>query len=466
MRVIIVTSCQNFGHIAPKGGSFASSFAHMSFYKQAPIIMDFVHLFGDKKAMISTPAPQPGQRLAAVIVAAGGGSRMGDGPEKQFRAFAGKPVLAHSVAAFLAHPSTAKLVIVVAEGRESTARKALAGLDDDARLQICAGGERRQDSVRAGLAAAAGDGIELVAIHDAARPCLDGTIISDLIAAVDSGAAAALPVLPVVDTLKHMQTGEVTGTIARDSIGRAQTPQVFHLDRLTALHDAHDQAIEITDDISLFEAAGERITAVPGDERLLKLTTPADVAILSALTSGLSGKGDMDMAHDAPLPDIRTGNGFDVHRFGDGPGPVTLGGIAIPHDRGLAAHSDGDVGLHALCDAIFGALADGDIGSHFPPSEARWKDAESGQFLTFAAERCTARGAMILNLDLTLICEAPKIGPHRDAMRERIAALAGIDRTRVAVKATTSEQLGFTGRGEGIAAQATATVAFTGIQQG
>ena len=432
--------------------------------------MDFAHRFGDKKAMTSTPETPLRQRLAAVIVAAGGGSRMGDGPEKQFRDFAGKPVLAHSVAAFLSHEAIARLVVVVAEGRESAAQTALAELADDPRLQICVGGARRQDSVRAGLAAAAVDGVELVAIHDAARPCLDASMITALISAVDDGAAAALPELPVVDTLKQMQTDKVTrkvtGTTSRDNLGRAQTPQMFRLDRLIALHDAHDPAVELTDDILLFEAAGEAITAVPGDDRLLKLTTPADFAILSALTAGPSGTGDPDMPHDAPLPDIRTGNGFDVHAFGDGPGPVILGGVEIPYGRGLAAHSDGDVGLHALCDAIFGALADGDIGSHFPPSEARWKDAESGQFLAFAAERCAARGAVIMNLDLTLICEAPKIGPHRDAMRDRIAALAGIERNRVAVKATTSEQLGFTGRGEGIAAQATATLIFTGGQAG
>ena len=436
--------------------------------------MDFTHLFGDKKAMTASSATPPEQRLAAVIVAAGGGSRMGDGPEKQFRVFAGKPVLAHSAGAFLAHPATARLVVVVASGRENAAREALGALAEDPRLRICTGGARRQDSVRAGLAAATGDGIDLVAIHDAARPCLQAAMISALIGAIDDGAAAALPVLPVVDTLKQLQSGAVTGTTDRDGLGRAQTPQLFRLDRIAALHEAHDDTVEITDDILLFEAAGDRIAAIPGDDRLMKLTTPADFAILSALapasapdgTGDPAGTGDTHMPHDTHLPDIRTGNGFDVHRFGDAPGPVILGGVEIPHDRGLAAHSDGDVGLHALCDAIFGALADGDIGSHFPPSEARWKDAESGQFLTFAAERCTARGAFILNLDLTLICEAPKIGPYRDAMRDRIAALAGIDRGRVAVKATTSEKLGFTGRGEGIAAQATATLAFTGRQQG
>ncbi|MGC6519444.1 MAG: 2-C-methyl-D-erythritol 4-phosphate cytidylyltransferase [Candidatus Puniceispirillaceae bacterium] len=412
--------------------------------------------------MTASSPSSPAFSLAAVIVAAGGGRRMGDGIEKQFRLFAGKPVLAHAAAAFLAHPATARLVMVVADGRETAARDALAGLADDPRVRICTGGVRRQDSVRAGLAAAAGAGVDLVSIHDAARPWLDGAMITRLLDAMHDGAAAALPVLPVVDTLKQLDGGNVTGTSDRSRLGRAQTPQMFRLDRLVALHDAHDPAVEVTDDILLFEAAGEPIAAVPGDERLMKLTTPADFAILSALTSGLSGQGDMDMPSDTPLPDIRTGNGFDVHRFGDTPGPVILAGVEIPHDRGLAAHSDGDVGLHALCDAIFGALADGDIGSHFPPSEARWKDAESGQFLTFASERCAGRGAVILHLDLTLICETPKVGPYREAMRKRIAALADIDIERVAVKATTSEKLGFTGRGEGIAAQATATLAFTG----
>ena len=438
----------------------------MPFCKDVPIIMDFAHLFGDKKAMTAAPAFSPPQRLAAVIVAAGGGSRMGDGLEKQFRDFAGQPVLAHSAAAFLAHPATARLVVVVAEGREQTARNALGKLADDPRLRICPGGARRQDSVSAGLAAVKGDAIELVAIHDAARPCLELDMITALIAAIDGGAEAALPVLPVVDTLKQLHAGQVTGTTARDGLGRAQTPQIFRRDRIAALHQAHEQTVEITDDILLFEAAGDRIAAVPGDERLLKLTSPADFAILTALTSGTSGTGDPTMPHDVPIPDIRTGNGFDVHRFGDAPGPVILGGIEIPHERGLAAHSDGDVGLHALCDAIFGALADGDIGSHFPPSEARWKDAESGQFLEFARGRCAAHGAVILHLDLTLICEAPKIGPHRHAMRQRIASLAGIDTSRVAVKATTSEKLGFTGRGEGIAAQATATLAFANDHPG
>lgn len=399
------------------------------------------------------------RRLAAVIVAAGGGRRMGDGPEKQFRSLGGRSVLAHSVAAFLDHPATARIVIVAAADREAQAAAAIGDLAGDDRVMIVAGGARRQDSVAAGLAVAGDKGISLVAIHDAARPLLPQRVITDLIAALDDGADAALPVLDVVDTMKRITGGRVSETIERASLGRAQTPQMFRLADLIARHDSLPPDTEVTDDIRLFEDGGARIDTVPGDECLMKLTQPADFAMLSALSHP---KGDPPMPTASPPVDIRTGNGYDVHRFGDGDGPVRLGGIDIPHDRGLAAHSDGDVGLHAVCDAIFGALADGDIGSHFPPSDDRWKDADSAQFLTFAAERCADRGASILHLDLTLVCERPKIGPHRDAMRARIAELAGIDISRVAVKATTSEQLGFTGRGEGIAAQATATLAMTG----
>ena len=403
-------------------------------------------------------------RLTAIIVAAGGSSRMGGEVEKQFLLFAGKPVLAHSVEAFLQHPATERVVVVAAETRMDTAKAAIGDLAGDERVLITAGGDRRQDSVRAGLALAADDAA-LVAIHDAAWPLLPQGIITGLVAAMEESGAhdiiAALPVLPVTDTLKSVKDDRVTGTTPRAGLGRAQTPQIFRRAHLQALYESHDNGSEITDDIQLVEADGGRIATIAGDERLWKLTAPRDFAILSALAGDNAvPEGTAQMEAQTPVPDIRTGTGFDVHKFGDGSGPVMLAGVSIPHDRSLAAHSDGDVGLHALCDAIFGALADGDIGSHFPPSEARWKDAESGQFLAFAAERCAARGATILNLDLTLICERPKIGPHRDAMRERVAALAGISVDRVAVKATTSEGLGFTGRGEGIAAQASATLMF------
>ena len=422
--------------------------------------MDFGLTFGDNGGMTSQTATEtPARRLAAVIVAAGGGTRMGDGLEKQFRNLAGCSVLAHSTTAFLTHPATARVVIVVAAGRKADAMTALGDLAGDARVVIVDGGARRQDSVAAGLAVAGGPAISLVAIHDAARPLLPQRVISDLVAALDAGADAALPVLPVFDTVKLIAGSQVEDTIERASLGRAQTPQIFHLADLRARHDTLAPDTEITDDIRLYEDGSSRIDIVTGDECLMKLTRPTDFAILSAVPHP---EGGSTMPAALPPFDIRTGNGYDVHRFGDDEGPVRLGGINIAHDRGLAAHSDGDVGLHALCDAIFGALADGDIGSHFPPSDERWKNADSAQFLAFAVSRCAEHGAAIMHLDLTLVCERPKIGPHRDAMRARIAQLAGIDISRVAVKATTSEQLGFTGRGEGIAAQATATLVMTG----
>ena len=402
---------------------------------------------------ISSASP----RLAAVIVAAGGSRRMGGGLEKQYRQLGSSSALAMSVLAFLKHPATGQVVIVTAPDRREAAEGALGELHKDPRVAIVDGGARRQDSVLAGLMSTADSGLELVAVHDAARPCVPQTVISRLIAAIEDGAAAALPVLPVVDTLKRIESDRVTATTDRSALGRAQTPQMFRLTDLLARHRGHPADKEITDDVRLYEQDGSLIAAVAGDERLMKLTASEDFAILSSL---IAGTGEFDMPHEPPPIDIRTGNGFDVHRFGDGDGQVRLGGVEIPHDRGLAAHSDGDVGLHALCDAIFGALSDGDIGSHFPPSEPQWKDADSARFLAFATERCAAHGARILHLDLTLICEQPKIGPYRDAMRHRIAELAGLPPERVAVKATTSEKLGFTGRGEGIVAQATATLVF------
>ena len=394
-------------------------------------------------------------RLGVIIVAAGGGTRMGGGLEKQYRNLAGCAVVTHSVRSFISHPATGNIVIVIAAGRLDAARAALGNLLDDPRITLVEGGARRQDSVQAGLLALSNTALPLVAIHDAARPFLPTDVIDRLIEAMDSGADAALPVLAVTDTLKQVSENRVIGTTDRSSLARAQTPQIFRLPAILDHHRQHDQASEVTDDIRLVEDSGGTVVTVAGDERLMKLTTAGDFAILNAMTTA---SDENTMTSFPSIADIRTGNGYDVHRFSDGPGPVHLGGIEIPSDRGLDAHSDGDVGLHALCDAIFGALADGDIGSHFPPSDDKWKGASSDQFLTFAAERCASRGARILHLDLTLICEVPKIGPHRQAMRERIATLAGISIDRVAVKATTSEKLGFTGRGEGIAAQATATI--------
>ena len=409
-------------------------------------------------ASTETNNTAPGS-LVAVIVAAGSSRRMGGGLEKQFRPFGESSVLAQAVAAFLAHPATGRVIIVCAADRRKAAETALGTLRHDPRIGLVDGGIRRQDSVLAGLTAAKDSGLALVAVHDAARPYVPQHVISSLIAALKDGASAALPVLPVVDTLKRIDSNRVTATTDRAALGRAQTPQMFRLDDLFARHTSHPQTSEITDDVRLYEDDGSAIAAVAGDDRLMKLTTSADFAILSSL---IAGTGEFTMPSDIPPIDIRTGNGYDVHRFGDGDGPVILGGVEIPYERGLAAHSDGDVGLHALCDAIFGALSDGDIGAHFPPSDPQWKDADSASFLTFAMERCAEHHARILHLDLTLICEQPKIGPYRDAMRRRIAELTKLPIDRVAVKATTSEQLGFTGRGEGIAAQATATLLFDG----
>ena len=425
-----------------------------------PVPVDFAPLFGDNGAMSATP-PDPTERrgktltsLAAIILAAGTGTRMGDGPEKQFRILAGRPVLIHALTAFMAHPAVTQLVIVCAAARQQNINQMLGPLADDPRILITTGGARRQDSVQAGLAALDPDKSMLVAIHDAARPLLPGAVIDRLIAAMDGGAAAALPVMPVVDTLKTIDKALVAGTVDRSSLAAAQTPQIFQLDEITQLHAAHNKNIDITDDIQLVEAIGKQATTVAGDRRLMKLTTGDDFDILAALADTEKGSASM-------IPDIRVGNGFDVHRFSDQPGPARIGGVDVPSANGLDAHSDGDVGLHALCDAIFGALGDGDIGAHFPPSDDRWKDVDSANFLIFAAERCAARQATIQHLDLTLICETPKIGPYRPAMRARIAALAGIAEERVGVKATTSEKLGFTGRSEGIAAQATATLVFS-----
>ena len=403
-------------------------------------------------------------RMVAIILAAGQSSRMGDGPEKQFRRLNGRSVTAHAVSAFCEHPAVTQIIIVCAAERAADLTASLGDLADDPRLKITGGGVRRQDSVLAGLKAADPSAATLVAIHDAARPVLPRAVIDRLLTAMHDGAAAALPVMPVVDTLKAISGTAVDGTavdgtVDRSGLAAAQTPQVFHLADILSLHQAHDTDTEITDDIQLIEASGRPVITVQGDRRLMKLTTAEDFDILETLIRTAEGSDQM-------IPDIRVGNGFDVHRFSDGPGPARIGGIDVPSAHSLAAHSDGDVGLHALCDAIFGALGDGDIGTHFPPSDDRWKNADSADFLTFAVQRVAARGAIIQHLDLTLICETPKIGPHRAAMQQRIASLAGLSPERVGVKATTSEKLGFTGRGEGIAAQATATLVFRSLADG
>jgi 2-C-methyl-D-erythritol 4-phosphate cytidylyltransferase / 2-C-methyl-D-erythritol 2,4-cyclodiphosphate synthase len=381
--------------------------------------------------------------VAAVVVAAGRGLRAGGDMPKQYRELAGEPVIRTSLRLFAQHREVAMVQPVIHP--DDGARFGAAAAD----LKLLApvfGGATRQASVRAGLEALAPLRPDLVLIHDAARPYASATLVSRAIAAVAT-TGAAVPVMPVADTVKSVDdAGLIEGTLDRTKLRTVQTPQVF---AFAPVLDAHRRAAisgrdDFTDDAALAEWAGLKVAAFAGEAGNLKLTTPEDVA-----------RAERD--HAAVLADTRTGSGFDVHAFAPGD-HVMLGGVKIPHERGVTGHSDADVALHALTDAVLGALAEADIGAHFPPSDPQWRGASSDRFLAFAVERVRARGGRIAHLDLTIVCEAPRVGPHRDAMRTRIAAIAGIEVDRVAVKATTSERLGFTGRGEGIAAMATATV--------
>jgi len=375
---------------------------------------------------------------AVIIVAAGRGHRFGGEMPKQFLHARGAPLIRHAVAAFVSHPDIDAVLPVIHPDDAEIVAEALSGLDY---VQPVAGGAARQDSVRNGLEALAVMAPERVLVHDAARPMVTHGLIDRVLAALDTH-AGSIPALQVVDTLKRAGVdGVISGTVPRDGLWRAQTPQGFRFDALLSAHRAV-AGQELTDDAAVMEAAGHQVTVVAGDDDNLKVTTPDDLERMEQI-----------MAKDASRPAFRIGSGYDVHRLGPGD-HVTLCGIDIAHDQALVGHSDADVALHALCDAIFGALADGDIGSHFPPSDEQWRGAPSDRFLTYALERMRGRGFEIENLDLTIICEKPKIGPHRDAMRARVAEIGGIDPARISVKATTTEKLGFTGRGEGIAAEA------------
>ncbi|MGQ3073170.1 MAG: bifunctional 2-C-methyl-D-erythritol 4-phosphate cytidylyltransferase/2-C-methyl-D-erythritol 2,4-cyclodiphosphate synthase [Ferrovibrionaceae bacterium] len=376
--------------------------------------------------------------VVVLIVAAGRGQRAGAGLPKQYRRLAGRPVLARTLAAFLGQPRVDRVAVVIHPDDRPLYDEATAGLD---LLPAIAGGPTRQDSVRLGLEALADLAPDIVLVHDAARPFVSPELIGRVIDAVPAIAA-----LPVVDTLKRAEDGKATTGPARDGLWRAQTPQGFAYQALREAHRAAHGGPELTDDAAVAATAGIAAALVEGDEANFKLTTPDDFRRAEALLINRH-------------PDVRVGQGFDVHALADLPGrPLMLGGIAVPHARALAGHSDADVALHALTDAVLGALAEGDIGQAFPPSDERWRGAASDQFLAFARDRVAARGGVIAHVDLTLICERPRIGPHREAMRTRIADILGVDLDRVAVKATTTEKLGFTGRGEGIAAQAVATV--------
>ena len=371
-------------------------------------------------------------RFAAIIVAAGSGSRAGQAIPKQYVRWRGMPVLRHSAEALLA-AGAEPLVVAIAPDAVDKAREALAGLDS---IILIDGGATRRASVSAGLEALAGEAPERVLIHDAARPFLPHPVIDRVLASLEQH-PGAIPALPVVDTIARTEDGMMAGQEDRTALARVQTPQGFRYADILAAHRAWDDATEPTDDAQVLRAAGGEVAVVAGDERLAKLTFAEDFAMQAA--------------------PVRMGTGFDVHQLTEGE-ELWLGGIKIDHDKGLAGHSDADVALHALVDAILGAIGNGDIGTHFPPSDERWRGAESGQFLAHAVSLAADAGYRVGNLDLTIICEAPKIGPHKDAMREKIAELAGVQVDAISVKATTTEKLGFTGRGEGIAAQAAATL--------
>ncbi|WP_114860150.1 bifunctional 2-C-methyl-D-erythritol 4-phosphate cytidylyltransferase/2-C-methyl-D-erythritol 2,4-cyclodiphosphate synthase [Azospirillum brasilense] len=379
----------------------------------------------------------------ALIVAAGSGQRFGAERPKQYLDLAGQSVLRRTVEAFRRHPKVSAVRVVINPAFRDLYDAAVAGLDLP---EPVVGGASRQDSVRNGLEALADSAPGLVLIHDAARPLIDAGTIDAVIAALDTH-PAALAAVPVADTLKRGEDGLVAGTVDRSGLWRAQTPQGFRFPDILAAHRAA-AGLELTDDAAVAERARLPVALVPAREENFKVTTPDD---LTRATRAL----------DSALSDIRTGSGFDVHRFAEGD-HVTLCGVRVPHTQRLDGHSDADVGLHALTDAILGALCAGDIGSHFPPSDPQWRGADSALFLKHAAELVTDRGGRIAHVDVTIICERPKVGPHREAMTARVADILGMPVDRVSVKATTTERLGFTGRGEGIAAQAMATVRLPG----
>jgi 2-C-methyl-D-erythritol 4-phosphate cytidylyltransferase/2-C-methyl-D-erythritol 2,4-cyclodiphosphate synthase len=382
------------------------------------------------------------ERAVALVVAAGRGARFGGAQPKQYATLAGRPLLHHGLAALAGHPDIAGVRAVIHADDLALYESAAEGLS---LLDPVPGGASRQDSARLGLESLEELAPERVLIHDGARPLVSAAVIDRVLQALDRtpGAVAALP---VTDTLKREQDGLVADTVARQGLWRAQTPQGFHYPAILAAHRAVAGA-ELTDDAAVAERAGLPVALVQGSPRNLKVTTTEDLARAEAILTGAGGGAQ----------ETRSGSGFDVHRFGPG-NHVTLCGVGIPHDKALLGHSDADVALHALTDALLGALGAGDIGVHFPPTDPRWRGADSALFLRHACELAAARGGRIVNVDVTVICETPKLAPHRAAMVARLAELLDLAPERVNVKATTTEGLGFTGRGEGIAAQASATL--------
>jgi 2-C-methyl-D-erythritol 4-phosphate cytidylyltransferase / 2-C-methyl-D-erythritol 2,4-cyclodiphosphate synthase len=376
--------------------------------------------------------------FSAIIVAAGKGERAGLTQPKQFALLSGRSMVRWSVEAFARHPACAEIIVVTQD--EAAMRVALANLS----VTYAPGGDTRQQSVANGLSLVA-QGTSLVMVHDAARPGLSAAIIDRLLTALgDDGVNGAIPALPVADTIARGDT-ELGDTVPRDGLWRVQTPQAFRADSLRAAHSAGDIS-NVTDDAQLVRAHGGRVLMVDGDPALDKVTQPGDLERMAR---------QLGPQHMTAI--TRTGMGFDVHRLVPGDG-VWLGGVLIPHDRKLLGHSDADVALHAITDAILGAIAAGDIGDHFPPSDPQWAGARSDQFLAHAASLAAEQGYQLTHIDCTIICEAPRIGPHRMAIRENIARILALPLDAISLKATTTEQLGFTGRGEGITAQAIATL--------
>jgi len=372
-------------------------------------------------------------RIAVLIVAAGKGERAGTELPKQYERLAGKPMLRRTVEAFSGHP----VQVVIGPGQEELAARALDGLALPAPV---IGGATRQQSVRLGLEALAKDAPDFVLIHDAARPLISRKVIGDVIGALQAGADGALPMVAASDTLRR-RDGSRWIVVDRENLYRAQTPQGFVYAKILKAHRDH-AAEEVTDDVALGELAGLKVDMVEGEEKNIKVTRKEDFALAERLMN--SG-------------DVRSASGYDVHKFTDGD-HIWLCGLKVPHTHALEGHSDADVGLHAITDALLGCIGEGDIGQHFPPTDDRWKGAASWKFLDHAAGLVRAKGGVINHVDVTIICERPKVGPHRQAMKAKIAEILEIDSSRVSVKATTTEGLGFTGRREGIAAQAIATV--------
>ncbi|WFU03382.1 bifunctional 2-C-methyl-D-erythritol 4-phosphate cytidylyltransferase/2-C-methyl-D-erythritol 2,4-cyclodiphosphate synthase [Rhizobium sp. CB3171] len=392
--------------------------------------------------------------IGIVIVAAGRGERAGspeEGP-KQYRPIGGRSVIAHTLEKFVTWPQAAKIVIVIHRDDEILLQAALQQVADSSEVEIAFGGVSRQQSVLAGLRKLENADVTHVMIHDAVRPFFDHDLLDRVAAALAAGAPAVLPAMPVTDTLKRADAaGLVIETVPRSGLYAAQTPQSFRYADILAAHEkaAAENKTDFTDDAAIAEWSGLPVTLVAGSSDNIKLTIKRDIAIADEkLSAGL-------------LPDVRTGNGYDVHQLEPGDG-VTLCGVFIPHDQKLKGHSDADVALHALTDALLATCGAGDIGDHFPPSDPQWKGAPSRIFIEHAAKIVRDHGGTIMNADVSLIAEAPKVGPHREAMRAKLAEFLGISLERCSVKATTNEKIGFVGRREGIAAIATATVVYRG----